>query len=59
LPTAQDESPVEEIDQDNPLTDPKWFGLGEWLAHLPISNGQRAQYFEFPQVSSRHHRVLP
>lgn len=29
----------------------EWFQLGEWLARLPISDGQRAAYFEMERVS--------
>jgi hypothetical protein len=46
------ELPMEE-NNENPLGDPEWFELGEWLAHLPISNAQRSKYFEFKRVSGR------
>jgi hypothetical protein len=50
--------PAGESDQSNPLQDPEWFELGEWLAHLPISNAQRARYFEFRRVSAHYSCVF-
>ncbi|KAG8708011.1 hypothetical protein FRC08_000162 [Ceratobasidium sp. 394] len=39
----------------NPLDRPELFEIGEWLAELPISNTNRARYFEI----ERHKKDLP
>ncbi|QRW09327.1 leucine-tRNA ligase [Ceratobasidium sp. AG-Ba] len=37
---------------DNPLNQPRLFETGEWLCELPVSNADRARYFEIGEHKS-------
>lgn len=45
----------EQLRPEHILKQKEWFELAEWLSTLPISNTERARYFELERVS----RLLP
>lgn len=52
------EGDSEQIHPEDVLRQKEWFELAEWLSTLPISNSERARYFDLERVSLVHSILL-